>query len=427
MMNLYFHIMHRTVFPSANQLVDNNINIFDMGDHFPREHNGNNIVPYMFQTVLCSQFSPFFTKIPFVKFEFLRHQMENMFLQAADKEFFLNYFCKIQRRYFVLLRFVSTCKHKRAKIQISEDLYMNPLQEGDRNVIAILQNGKKYLFSIANMINITNTALTNAPHFFVSPLPIKNPYNNLIFSKSALYHIFFAIKSSTFIMPMPLYYFFLANFDLLQFQNEYEGVIRDIAIETYVKMSEWKILLPAVKLMLLQKSKIRVHKEFPGEKLVNIMKPYLRLFFIYKYSLDDYKRTAAICQLRDKLARFYKMYPRFGRKLLKRECGLDGKKKYASYFEEACTPFCETISIQRFMKNHMEINPVEAVLHFTGNDSDSESESESGQRDLIADFDVEGSELDQEEEPESEDEFDEGSVVIQDETGSEQESEDEDD
>jgi hypothetical protein len=199
-------------------------------------------------------------------------------------------------------------------------------------------------------------------------------------------------------------------------------------------MSEWKILLPAVKLMLLQKSKIRVHKEFPGEKLVNIMKPYLRLFFIYKYSLDDYKRTAAICQLRDKLARFYKMYPRFGRKLLKRECGLDGKKKYASYFEEACTPFCETISIQRFMKNHMEINPVEAVLYFTGNDSEgsdneSESESESGQRDLIADFDVEGSELDQEEESESDE--DEGSVVIQDETGSEaeseQESEEEDD
>ena len=415
-MNPYFHIMHKTVFPTGEKIPDN-INIFDMGGHFPFEHNGNNIVPYLFQTVICTECSTLFTQKPFSKFEFLQQQMENMFIQTPDKESFFEYFCKIQRRYFALLRFVSACKFKVAKIQIAEDLYMNPLQESDRNVVAILQNGKKYLFSIANMINIANTALTNAPHFFVSPLPIKNPYNNLVFSKSALYHIFFAIKSSTFILSMPLYYFFLANFDLLQFQNEYEGVIRDIAIETYVKMSDWKLLFPAVKMMLLQKSKIRVDKEFPGEKLVNIMKPYLRLFYIYKYSLDDYKRTSAVCQLRAKLARLHKACPQFGRKMLKKEYGMDGKKKYVAYFEETHIPFCESVSIHRFMKNHVDI---ETAIHIYANSSDeSESEEENDvQRELLVEFELEGSY------PESDEE--EGSIVIQDETGSEDESEGED-
>ena len=415
MINPYFHIMHKTVFPTGEKIPDT-INIFDASDHFPCEHSGNNIVPYLFQTVIHSQLSPYFTPKPFAKFEFLQQQMENMFIQTSDKESFFKYFCKIQRRYFALLRFVSACKFKVAKIQIAEDLYMNPLQESDRNVIAILQNGKKYLFSIANMINIANTALTNAPHFFVSPLPIKNPYNNLVFSKSALYHIFFAIKSSTFILSMPLYYFFLANFDLLQFQNEYEGVIRDIAIETYVKMSDWKLLFPAVKQMLLQKSKIRVDKEFPGEKLVNIMKPYLRLFYIYKYSLDDYKRTSAVCQLRAKLARLHKACPQFGRKMLKKEYGMDGKKKYVAYFEETYTPFCETVSIHRFMKNHVDI---ETAIHIYANSSDeSESEEENDvQRELLVEFELEGSD------PESDEE--EGSIVIQDESGSESETESE--
>ena len=54
-----------------------------------------------------------------------------------------------------------------------------------------------YIRSLINpndLIKIINTSLTNTSSFFIEPLPIKNPYNNIPFNKSVLYNIYFFIK-----------------------------------------------------------------------------------------------------------------------------------------------------------------------------------------------------------------------------------------
>ena len=49
---------------------------------------------------------------------------------------------------------------------------------------------------------IVQKSLSNSDEMYSDPLPIKNPYNNLPFSKSNLYTLYFFIKKSDYVMPV---------------------------------------------------------------------------------------------------------------------------------------------------------------------------------------------------------------------------------
>ena len=66
------------------------------------------------------------------------------------REEFENLFNKIQRIYYILVRFVNMCKYKKAKIIVNIDLQLNQINETDRDVLSILHNEKKYLFKRRN-------------------------------------------------------------------------------------------------------------------------------------------------------------------------------------------------------------------------------------------------------------------------------------
>jgi len=373
MMNLYLQIMHKTVYPSGSPIPEN-ANIFEVDDCFPLEHGGLNIVPGFYKNVLISRI--FSGKSDFRKFDFLRDHMNNIFMSKEMTHMLMDTFCKIQRKYFVLLRFVEKCKYNKAKTQVAEDLYMNPLKEGDAGVFAVVQFGKKYLFSLANLIHYINVALSHAPNFFADPLPIKNPYNNVVFNKSTLYKIFFAIKSSTYLMPVVLYYFFMVDFNIDKFQSTFESQLRDIAIDNYLKNLQSEYLHHGIIRMLKEFArKIRIDEAFPKERLIEIMRPYYRLYCIHIYAMDKYKKIQAGDELRLKLGRFYKYNPAFGRKIYKHEHSLFGKKLLVN-FNDHHPPFNQAISIEHFMKNHSQyICENNHHVDIFGDDSDDESEA----------------------------------------------------
>jgi hypothetical protein len=369
-MNIYFKIMHKTVYPSGKPIPEN-VNIFELDECFPLEHSGLNIVPGFYKNVLISRI--FSGKSEFRKFDFLRDNINNIFISAESADMFMDYFCKMQRKYFTLLCFIEKCKYSKAKIQVAEDLYMNPLREGGAGVFALVQCGKKYLFSLANLIHYINVALTHAPNFFTDPLPIKNPYNNVIFNKSTLYKLFFAIKSSTYLMPVVFHYFFMVDFNIEQFQSTYESQLRDIAIENYLKNMETEHMHYGIMRMLKEFArKIRIADEFPKKQLVEIMRPYYRLYCIHSYAMEKYKKIHARDQLRSKLAHLYNYNPGFGRKIYKHERSLFGKKLLVN-FNDQHPPFHKRISIENFMKNHGQyICETTYQMHILGDDSDEE-------------------------------------------------------
>lgn len=258
---------------------------------------------------------------PKSKYVFFMNNINPSIFSVYTKEHFLNVFCKAQQTYMRLLRFANLYRHKKYVIQIKDDLYLNPIDTTKRNYMSIIQNNKQYLFTTGDIINILNTALSNAPNFFVSPLIAKNPYTNTPFNKSMLYNIYFHIKDSNYTMPVLIYNYFLQNFNLHVFAKENENIIRDIAIHNYVMKTEAKKLHSSVLAMIRMynsKKIINIDKEFPVEKLVNIMRPYLLLYFMHKYSFTRNKRINAENELSYKLKFFMKYNPKFGRKYKKR-------------------------------------------------------------------------------------------------------------
>lgn len=259
------------------------------------------------------------------KFKYFISQINNIFLTEEQKEDFINIFCKIQKTYFALSRFAYMYKYKRAKIVVDFDLCLNLIDINNKNSICLFQAKNKYYFRINDLINIIDNALSNSPNFFSDPLITKNPYNNIPFNKSTLYNIYFNIISKTSIVSELIHKFFLSNFDLDNFEKEYEYLIREHSIKKYVKNTDFNILYFSVLVMIdtyndahyNNENKILIDKNFPKKQLVEIMKPYLSIYFTHKYSLINTKKMTSKILLYDKLKEFYLFNPLFGRKEIK--------------------------------------------------------------------------------------------------------------
>ena len=170
------------------------------------------------------------------KFLFFFETTQNTFLKTIIDEF-IYYFYKIQKTYNSFRKLSQIFKCKKSKIVVDYDIALNEINENQPNVISIIQCNSKYLFSINDLINIINTSLTNNYQFFPEPLCIKNPYNNIPFSKSTLYNIYFFILYKTYIRHDLFFKFFLCNFSLPLFGKKYEIILREHSIYNYVYKS----------------------------------------------------------------------------------------------------------------------------------------------------------------------------------------------
>jgi len=260
------------------------------------------------------------------KFKFFIDTLRSALLADKRKEF-IEYFCNIQKTYNCLNKFVYNYKYKKSKIVVNTDMGLNEIGIHDKNVMCIFNTDSRYLFHINDLINIINTSLTNSHLFFAEPLCIKNPYNNLPFNKSTLYNIYFFIKYKTFHSPELFFRFFNCNFNLTQFTKNNEYILRDYSIQNYVYKSSSNILLDEIKDMFDDfnlyckkkrfKNKIEVDNDFPKEKLIKIMQPYLLLYITSQYAFLSHKKTEADFILKKKLLDFNNYNRQFGRKKYK--------------------------------------------------------------------------------------------------------------
>jgi len=250
------------------------------------------------------------------KFEYWKHLIENTFLSEMQREYASIIFSKIQQTYYAFSKLAFIFKFKRAKTVITTDLYLNEIDIDKSNIIIVYQSNTKYLFIMNDLIKIINTNLSNSPYFFAEPKVSKNPYNNIVFDTSTLYNIYFFIQHKRMIIPGLFHKYFIANFNLLLFLRDNECYILDEAIKNHVYSSNYELLYPKV-MTLIHKHLpiIRVHKEFPKEQLVNIMKPYLHLYYTSLYAIHGTsKKHDAYTILRKKCIKFETFNPFFGRK-----------------------------------------------------------------------------------------------------------------
>ena len=221
------------------------------------------------------------------KFYYFILTIENIFITSNQREMFIDLFCKAQKTYFYFTKLALNFKYKKSKIIVDTDLSMNPLNKNSKTTICIYQDNNRYLFNIFDLVNIITKNLSNSTNFFPEPLITKNPYNNIPFNKSTLYNIFFHLREKLFIVPELFNKFFYSHFNLKDFTNDNEYLIREYSIENYINNTFTDILYKNVIFMLRDynnivstKYKIFINKDFSKKKLVDIMRPYLKLYYI---------------------------------------------------------------------------------------------------------------------------------------------------
>jgi hypothetical protein len=339
-------------------------------DIHENELNVKNIMTTLVKSLIYTYITSFQTFTLKTKYKLLNDIQTNMFLSNESKEQFFDIFSKTQRTYLALCKFAYVCKFKRAKIQIDNDMYLNPIEVTDQYTITILQNNKKYLFTYTDLINIIHTAIGHSDYFFANPLEVKNPYNNIPFNYATLCNIYFFVRSVKPIVPELFHHFFLCNFDLDWFQFENEALIREYTIKSYLKNASAQTISSNIRNMLKSNilcKRLVIHKAFPIDILNEALKPHLYVYLLSIYSYDRNKKDHHYTILNEKLKNFYRYNKLFGRKIYKKEFSLAhfGKVVYKSYFNTSYLPF----ALKPLPK--IEQKP----LVFSDTESDEENES----------------------------------------------------
>jgi len=326
------------------------------------------------------------------KFKLLHSIFENMFCSEQFKEQMLDLFCSIQKVEKALAKFSYFYKYKKSPIKIKTDMFLNPLQPSGKNVMCIFdsKNSCRYLFTINDLIQIIKKSLTHSPNLFSDPTELKNPYTNIPFNKSTLYNIYFFIKKKNFIMPDIIQSFFIENFDLENFRKNNTYIIREYAIKDFINNIQPNEA--EIHIFNMLKSYVRrkksIHFDFPKNKLLEIMRPYLNYYFISIYSLCTEKRHAYIHKLFYKLKRFFDYNPNFGRRYLKMQAvssntpnnpfdPINKIKKRLIIFDDNHISFHEKEN-SSFLTSHMKAvneNNLPHIMYIDDNSDDDNSEN----------------------------------------------------
>jgi len=327
------------------------------------------------------------------KYKKLSNVLDGFLLKNKQKQDeFIDYLYKIQKTYNALNRFLRDYKYKKSKIVVNTDMCLNELRLTDKNVICILDNNSKYLFHVNDLIQIINSSLTNSFLFFSQPKSIKNPYNNLPFNKSTLYNIYFFIRYKTNYYSELFFKFFDCNFNLTKFKCLNENLLREYSIENYVYKSPINVIEKDIRHMvftfnlycekLYYKNRILINPEFPNNKLVTIMKPYLFLYFKSLFSFHPQIKKQYSHLFKLNMLRFNKFNPYFGRKKYKLHYKTDKYFKKIIYgkeivFDENCVNFYDIEKLNEgFFIDHLKYDEVETDFNINYQEDDSLDEED---------------------------------------------------
>lgn len=255
----------------------------------------------------------------FNKYDYLHKIIDHIFMDDVSKEAFFTSFSSAQRIYQMLNRFVYRWKLRRMVPINSTDIMMEDISENSKKVMTVVQNGQKFLFSIRDIINIMETALSNVRMNYTSPRISKNPYNNIPFSKAALFNMYYLLLRNCMRIPPLIQAFYTCGFSLKKFKVQHERLIRDVFCEKYVRNCDQVLMHNHIMTMLTKsgfENKIRIHKEFSKTDLLRIMMPYLKLYVNAMYSYTDDDHENYMSELRRRLSQLHRYNPIFGRKMI---------------------------------------------------------------------------------------------------------------
>ena len=198
---------------------------------------------------------------------------------------------------------------------------LSEIQE-DRK-ISIVEDNTIYTFSIYDIIKIINKSLTFHIDLFSDPIKVKNPWTNNELTYTTLVNIYHHIlfHSSITNMPLLLRRFYMANFDLANFERNNEYLIKDTIIKSVHHQDDTEII-KYINMMIMNYNKnnpclkIKFDKMFPVKEKIEIMLPYLKYYVQFKYSNDEKTRQYNKLRYLHNLSNFVKSNHLTGREIV---------------------------------------------------------------------------------------------------------------
>ena len=267
------------------------------------------------------------TNYNFKKFTECKHKtyheiIYNNFLPTSTIESVKQSFLDAQRHYLALVRFANIVRHKCNVEKNNTNLQLDIIEPNNKYSIYIYHSSALYLFSLSDLINIITSSVTNhSDDLFSRPTFPKNPYNNITFTVTNLYNIYFKIKSVYLIVPKWVQLFYEADFIIKKFELLNEIALKEKSIRKFVLNSSEHTLYDDIVYMLRDYNdyfhNIRISKRFPRKLFIDIFRPYLYLFYINEYFLEGSDiRYNAKRLLSEKLLAFTRYNTNFGKKII---------------------------------------------------------------------------------------------------------------
>jgi len=195
-------------------------------------------------------------------------------------------------------RFINKWRKTRTPSCNTADLSFSPFGK-DR--IELFIDRKKYTFHSYELQQLITSSLLHTEHYMiVDPLPIKNPYTGIPFTKTILYYLYVNLK----VHPL-FYYFAKRGFDAKQFLLHYEGLLRTHLIEkTILEYNDIKVKIVCKKML----EELTIYNFSTGdyEAIVSIekiknAKPFILQYYHSLFSLNPYQREVEYKSLVRKL------------------------------------------------------------------------------------------------------------------------------
>ena len=246
------------------------------------------------------------------------------FLSDSLKLEYLELFSKLQRTYYGFSRFLRIYKFKKASVAVNTDLFLNPLDPKNKQTCVFFIHKSIYYFNISDIWQLFERGWTNHDKFEFDLYMPKNPYTNIPFTKSELYHYYFYRKNHGFSIPVLLEYMYQEHFELTSFEIKYETFISKYIIRKAVfdcpMTGNSNSLYYNVIAMLRENNYTKlwtIDPDFPRERLVEIMRPYLYVYYLITYGkLTENQYLYYASFLHNNLHLCWKFNPRFGNKII---------------------------------------------------------------------------------------------------------------
>ncbi len=334
-MSAFNTILEKVTYGSFNQINDPHLTFQEQIEHLKNHISDLNVNYYLIKNIILDKSVPVSQlsnelEEKSSKFKKLLYNLNNLFITEKDRSILLSLFSRAERAYLNFNKLAFLYKWKKAKYGCTTDMYMNEISEKNKNVITVLHCNVKYLFTVQDIRKILNNSLKEGFEVYHTPIPCKNPYNNIPFNKAHLLHFYFSIKASSYNIPEIFNCYFLSNFSLKKMVTEYESNIRKEKIVNLSKMQQTFEIVDNIYDMIETynkkhpDNKINIHGAFPKNQLISIFEPYLKYYYKSLYSLCMSSKNENTLFIDALLYNFHKFNPKFGRRVMKKN--IFGKK-----------------------------------------------------------------------------------------------------